>query len=112
MPERAKVHPDRGYDSRVTRERLGERGLLAEVSQKGRPATLAAALRWVGSGAYQLLVAQRPQRGSGVVVYGAASGAGEIDFWVAFSEVIIIVRRLIREGWSRYRWEGRPSRKP
>ena len=30
-----------------------------------------------------------------------------IDFWVALSEVVIIVRRLIREGWSRYRWEGR-----
>jgi hypothetical protein len=26
-----------------------------------------------------------------------------IDFWVTFSDVIIIVRRLIREGWSRYR---------
>ena len=35
-----------------------------------------------------------------------------IGFWVAFSEVIIVVRRLIREGWSRYRWEGRPSRRP
>jgi hypothetical protein len=29
-----------------------------------------------------------------------------VDFWVAFSEVVIIVRRLIREGWTRYRWEG------
>jgi hypothetical protein len=35
-----------------------------------------------------------------------------IDFWVAFSEVVIIVRRLIREGWMDYRWEGRPSRRP
>jgi hypothetical protein len=35
-----------------------------------------------------------------------------IDFWVAFSDVVIIVRRLIREGWRRYRWEGRPSRCP
>ena len=23
-----------------------------------------------------------------------------IDFWVAFSDVVIIVRRLVREGWS------------
>jgi len=30
---------------------------------------------------------------------------------VAFSEVVIIVRRLIREGRTRYRWEGRPSRR-
>jgi hypothetical protein len=35
-----------------------------------------------------------------------------IDFWVAFSDVVIIVRRLLREGWDRYRWEGRPSRRP
>jgi hypothetical protein len=35
-----------------------------------------------------------------------------IDFWVAFSDVVIIVRRLIREAWSRYRWESRPSRRP
>jgi hypothetical protein len=35
-----------------------------------------------------------------------------IDFWVAFSDVVIIVRRLIREGWTRYRWEGRPARRP
>ena len=37
---------------------------------------------------------------------------GVIDFWVAFSDVVIIVRRLIREGWTRYRWESRPSRRP
>ncbi|MET4782879.1 hypothetical protein ABIB56_002892, partial [Glaciihabitans sp. UYNi722] len=24
----------------------------------------------------------------------------------------IIDRRLIREGWTRYRWIGRPTRKP
>ena len=24
-----------------------------------------------------------------------------VDFWVAFTEVVIIVRRLIREGWIR-----------
>jgi hypothetical protein len=35
-----------------------------------------------------------------------------IDFWVAFSDVIIIVRRLVRESWDHYRWEGRPSRRP
>jgi hypothetical protein len=35
-----------------------------------------------------------------------------IDFWIALSNVVIVVRRLIREGWVRYRWEGRPSRKP
>jgi hypothetical protein len=35
-----------------------------------------------------------------------------IDFWVAFSEVIITVGRLIGEIWSRYRWGSRPRRRP
>lgn len=35
-----------------------------------------------------------------------------IDFWVAFSGVIIVVRRLIREGWMCYRWESQPPRRP
>jgi hypothetical protein len=35
-----------------------------------------------------------------------------VNFWVvAFSEVAISVRRLMRECWRRYHWEGRPSRR-
>jgi hypothetical protein len=34
-----------------------------------------------------------------------------IDFWIAFSNTIIIVGRLIREAWRNYRWEGRPDRR-
>jgi transposase len=47
LPERAKVHLDRGYDSKATRERLEDRGLLAEIAQKGKPAPLTATKRWV-----------------------------------------------------------------
>jgi hypothetical protein len=35
-----------------------------------------------------------------------------IDFWVAFSQVIITVGRLTREVWSRFRWGSRPRRRP
>jgi hypothetical protein len=35
-----------------------------------------------------------------------------IAFWIAFSAVIIIVGRLVREGWMRYRWETHPARRP
>ena len=35
-----------------------------------------------------------------------------IDFWIALSNVIIIVGRLLRRAWTNYRWEGRPSRRP
>jgi transposase len=106
LPERASVHLDRGYDSKATRERLEERGLVAEISEKGKPAPLAATRRWVVErtnswhNAHKKLVWCTERRG---VV---------IDFWVAFSDVIVIVRRLIREAWTRYRWEGRPARRP
>ena len=40
------------------------------------------------------LVAQRPQEAH--MVHGA--GGKLIDFWVAFSDVVIVVRRLAREG--------------
>ncbi len=58
------------------------------------------------------LLAQRPQEAGGVV-HRTTGGGRVIDFfWVAPSDVVIIVRRLVREGWIRYRREGRPSRRP
>ena len=47
LPEGTSVHLDRGYDSDLTYKRLKERGLLAEISQKGKPAPLQATKRWV-----------------------------------------------------------------
>src|SRR5215213_3123922 len=47
LPDRASVHLDRGYNSGSTRERLEDRGLKAEISEKGKSAPLAATKRWV-----------------------------------------------------------------
>ena len=107
LPESTSIHLDRRYGSGATRERLRERGLSAEISRKGEPAPLGATTRrWVvertGSwhNDHKKLVWCTERRGR------------VLDFWVAFSEVVIIIGRLIREGWTRYRWEGRPSRRP
>lgn len=106
MPEQISVHLDRGYDSDLTRKRLEGRGLIGAISQKGKPAPLQATKRWVvertnsWNNSHKKLLWCTERRGR------------VIDFWIAFSEVIIIVRRLIREGWLRYRWEGRPHRRP
>jgi len=104
--EGASVHLDRGYDSEPTRERLRKLGLGWKISGRGKPAPFWATRRWVVErtgawhNAHKKLVWCTERRGR------------VVDFWVAFSEVVIIVRRLIREGWRRYRWEGRPSRRP
>ncbi len=77
------------------------------ISEKGKPAPLAATKRWVvertnssWSNAHKKLAWCTQRRGR------------VIDFWIAFCEVVIVVRRLIREAWTRYRWEGRPRRRP
>jgi hypothetical protein len=59
-------------NSKATRERLEERGLLAEIAPKGNPAPLTATKRWVVE-EYELL-AQRPQEA--LLVYRKA-GAGD-----------------------------------
>ncbi|HEV2108535.1 MAG TPA: IS5 family transposase [Thermomicrobiales bacterium] len=100
------VHLDRGYDSGVTRERLDRRGLRAEISPKGKPAPLAATKRWVVERTHAWINAHKK------LVWCTERRARVIAFWLAFSAVIIIVGRLVRQGWTRYRWEGRPRRRP
>ena len=106
LPEGASVHLDRGYDSFVTRERLKDRGLIGEISEKGKPAPLGATRRWVVERTNSWHNAHKK------LVWCTEREGRVSDFWVAFSEVVIIVRRLIREGWIRYRWESRPPRRP
>ena len=106
LPEHISVHLDRGYDSLSTREKLEDRGLLAVISLKGKPAPLRATKRWVVERTNSWHNAHKK------LVWCTERRERVIDFWVAFSEVVIIVRRLIREGWIHYRWEGRPQRQP
>ena len=106
LPDRTSVHFDRAYDSDTTHQKLAARGLRAEVSEKGKPAPITAAKRWVVERASSWHNAHKK------LVWCTERKGRVIDFWVAFSEVIIIVRRLIRKAWTHYRWESRPSRRP
>ena len=106
LPDRASIHLDRAYDSATTRRKLAARRLVGEISEKGKPAPLKAGNRWVVERTNSWHNAHKK------LVWCTERCGRVIDFWVAFSDVVIIVRRLIREGWSRYRWESRPSRRP
>jgi len=46
LPEGTSVHLDRGYDSRLSRERLRELKLGWEISSKGKPTPYWATYRW------------------------------------------------------------------
>ncbi len=106
LPERMSVHLDRGYDSEVTRERLRSRGLIPVISEKGKPAPLQATKRWVVERTNSWTNAHKK------LVWCTEREGRVIDFWLAFSGVVITVGRLIRRGWTHYRWEGRPCRRP
>jgi hypothetical protein len=102
------VHLDRGYDSELTRKRLAERDLVGVISAKGKPSPLGATNRWVveRTNSWQAKLAHKK------LVWCTERRGRVITFWIAFSNVIITVGRLIRKTWSRYRWQSRPSRRP
>ena len=106
LPDRASVHLDRAYDCHATRKKLATRGLRAEISEKGKPAPVTATKRWVVERTSSWHNAHKK------LVWCTERKGRVVDFWIAFSNVIIIVRRLIRKAWTSYRWESRPRRKP
>ncbi len=106
LPESVRVHLDRAYDSKVTRRLLQERGLEGVICQKGKPAPLGTTNRWVVERTNSWQNAHKK------LVWCTERERRVIDFWIAFSNAIIIVGRLIREAWRNYRWEGRPDRRP
>ncbi len=100
------VHLDRGYDSGSTRTLLADRGLAAEIAARGQPSPVTAGRRWVLARTHAWTNAHKK------LVWRTERRAAVVAFWLTCSAVIIIVGRLVREGWIRYRWVTRPHRKP
>ena len=98
------MYLDRVYYSEATHEKLKVRGLASTISEKCKPAPLQATNRWVIERTNSWHNAHKK------LVWCTERRARVVDFYIAFSNVVIIVRRLIREAWSCYRWEGRTRR--
>jgi IS5 family transposase len=106
LPERIRVHLDRGYDHAKIREELAERGLEGEIAQRGFPAPAQAGQRWPVERTHALGNAfNRLQR-----CYERC--AKVIDAFFSLAHAIITLRRLIRVAWAGYRWDSRPQRCP
>lgn len=106
LEERAREAYDRAYDSKVTRELLEDRGLVGMISEKGKPASIGATKGWVVERTNSWHNAHKK------LVWCTEREGRVIDFWIAFSNAIIIVGRLVRKAWIRYRWQTRPTRRP
>lgn len=106
LPGGITVHLDAGYDSGKTREELKSRGLSGEIAHKGDKAPIQAGQRWhverTNSWHNNFNRLQRCYERDEKVV----------DAFFDLADTIITLRRLIRESWTRYRWDGRPAKRP
>jgi transposase len=106
LPAQITVHLDAGYDSQKTRDELESRGMSGEIAHKGSKAPVQAGQRWhvertnAWHNGFNRL--QRCHERSETV----------IDAFFDLADAIITIRRLIRESWTRYRWDTRPARRP
>jgi len=103
LPEEIRVHLDAGYDSQKTRDELAARGMTGEIARKGDKAPIQAGQRWhvERTNAWHNSF-NRLQR-----CYERREEV--IDAFFDLADAIIIVRSLIRQAWTTYRWDTRPA---
>lgn len=105
LPEQITVHLDAGYDSGKTRDLLDTLGCDWVISKKGTP--LQTGARWVVERTNSWHT-----RGFRKLQICTEVRTRVIDAFIALAAAIITTRRLIREAWTRYRWDDRPPRRP
>jgi hypothetical protein len=90
LPDRPRVHLDRGYDSATIRAELAERGMTGQIAAKGKPAPIQASRRW------PVERTQPVQK----LVWNTERHGPVIDAFVALAHMIITLRRLISCAWT------------
>lgn len=105
MPEQVTAHLDRGYDSATTRILLDEVGFTGEIARKGVPAPVQAGKRWVVERAHAWM------NGYGKLRRCTEHNATIVDFYLYLAAAFVVVRRLIQQARTRYRWDTRPTTK-
>jgi hypothetical protein len=85
---------------------LARRGLAGRIAEKHKPAPVQASRRWP--------VERTHAWGNafGKLRWCTERRRRVLEFYMALAHAAIIVRRLIRRAWSRYRWAARPRRCP
>lgn len=107
LPDAIIVHLDAGYDSGQTRELLTELGCTPNITPKGTFVSINHTHRWV-------VERTNSWHNRGFATLAKVTDRREVvqNAWVALASAIIIIRRLVRQSWSRYRWDERPARHP
>ena len=105
LPEQITVRLDAGYDSGKTRELLEILGCDHVISTKGEPLQVGA--RWVVERTNSW-----HNRGFKKLLVCTERKESVIEAFIALANAVIIVRRLVRQAWTSYRWDTRPARRP
>ena len=90
------MHLDRGYDSAGTRDLLDELGYVHEIARKGVPAPIQAGKRWVVERTHSWMNG-----------YGKVRRC-TVEFSLHLAAILTVIRCLINEACTRYRWPARP----
>lgn len=106
LPDTVRVHLDAGYDSDASRATLADRNLVGQIARKGIKAPIQASGRWhvertnAWHNAFNRL--QRCYERVEQVIHA----------FLDLADAIITCRALIRQAWTGYRWDTRPTRRP
>lgn len=103
LPEKIRVDLDAGYDSGVTRELLDELGCDWKISPKGTYIKINHTRRWMIERTNSWHT-----RGFGLLQVVLDRGEKAQQAWTHLANAIIVLRRLLKESWTRFRWDDRP----
>lgn len=105
MPAQITAHLDRGYDNASTRRLLATLGIRGEIARKGVPAPVQADRRWVVERTHAWI------NGYGKLRRCTERDGEIVDFYLYLAAAFVVVRRLIQQARTRYRWATRPTTK-
>jgi len=105
MPAQITAHLDRGYDNASTRRLLATLGFRGEIARKGVPAPVQAGRRWVVERTHAWM------NGYGKLRRCTERDGKIVDFYLYLAAAFVVIRRLIQQARTRYRWATRPTTK-
>lgn len=105
MPEAPTAHLDAAYDSAASRDLLDEFGFAGQIAHKGEPAPIQVGVRWVVERTNSWM------NGYGKLRRCTDRSALVVDFYLYLAAAVVVVRRLIQQARTRYRWPTRPTTK-
>lgn len=101
--EPCSVALDRGYDKGPTRTVLAQLGLDGVIARKGVPAPIQAGSRWKVERTHARM------NGYGKLRRCTDKRQVVVDFSLFLAAALVVIRRLMQEARTRYRWPTRPT---